>query len=157
MKTLFVFILLSISIFPQDRTMILHGYEIQIGMSTDNIWDLLKPELNIVEDKEGNFYVSDDKDNPVGIIYFKNEKVVKVVKDWGTTFKSNVGQVFQTLWKIFRQYGEELDSVKVLPIESYTPKGDRTSLQFYIKKNRYIDVTIQHSVTISEVLDETGN
>ena len=157
MKTFFLFILLSISIFPQDRTMILHGYEIQLGMSTDNIWDILKPELNIVEDKEGNFYVSDDKDNPVGIIYFKNEKVVKVVKDWGTTFKSNVGQVFQTLWKIFRQYGEELDSVKVLPIESYTPKGDRTSLQFYIKKNRYIDVTIQHSVTISEVLDETGN
>ena len=157
MKTFFLFILLSISIFSQDRTMILHGYEIQLGMSTDNIWDILKPELNIVEDKEGNFYVSDDKDNPVGIIYFKNEKVVKVVKDWGTTFKSNVGQVFQTLWKIFRQYGEELDSVKVLPIESYTPKGDRTSLQFYIKKNRYIDVTIQHSVTISEVLDETGN
>jgi hypothetical protein len=157
MKILFVFILLSISIFPQDRTMVLHGNEIQLGMSMDNIWDLLKPDLNVVEDKEGNFYVSDDKDNPVGIIYFKDEKVIKVVKDWGTTFKSNVGQVFQTLWKIFRQYGEELDSVKVIPLETYTPKGDRTSLQFYIKKNRYIDVTIQHSVTISEVLEDRGN
>jgi hypothetical protein len=157
MKTLCVFILFSVSILPQETTMVFHGNKIQLGMSMDSIWDLLKPELNVVEDKEGNFYVSDDKDNPVGIIYFKNEKVVKVVKDWGTTFKSNVGQVFQTLWKIFRQYGEELDAVKVLPLETYTPKGDRTSLQFYIKKNRYIDVTIQHSVTISEVLEEPVN
>ena len=154
MKTIIVFILLSLSILAQDRSIVFHGYEIQLGMSMDNIWDLLKPDLNVVEDKEGNFYVSDDKDNPVGIIYLKNEKVIKVVKDWGTTIKSNVGQVFQTLWKIFRQYGEELDSVTILPLETYSPKGDRTSLQFHINKNRYIEVIIQHSVTISEVLQE---
>lgn len=145
------------SLYAQNNSIFLQGQEIQIGMTVDEIWDKLKPAFNVVEDTDGNFYISDDKDSPVGIIFFKDEKVVKVVKDWGTTFKSNVGQVFQTLWKIFKQYGDDLDSVKVLPIQNFTPSGDRMSLQFYITDNRYIDITIQHSVTIFEIIEAPGN
>jgi hypothetical protein len=153
MKTFIIFILLSVSLFAQDKSINLRGKEIQLGMTADDIWEILKPDFNVVDDKNGNFYVSDDKDNPVGIIFFKDEKVVKVVKDWGTTFRSNVGQVFQTLWKIFKQYGDKLESVKVIPVQTFTPNGDKTSLQFYITDNRYIDINIQHSVTIFEIIE----
>jgi hypothetical protein len=157
MKTFFFIILLSFSLFAQDNSMTLRSYEFKLGMTTDQVWENLKPDLNVVEDDAGSLFISDKHDAPVGIIVIKNEKVVKILKDWGTTVKSNVGQVFQTLWKIFKQYEKELDAVKVVPTETYTPKGDKITLQFYITENRFIDVSIQHSVTIYEVLEEKEN
>jgi hypothetical protein len=157
MKTFITFIILSMGLYAQDSSMTLRGYEIKLGMTTDQVWENLKSDLNVVEDDAGSLFISDKYDAPVGIIVIKNEKVVKILKDWGTTVKSNVGQVFQTLWKIFKQYDKELDAVKVLPTESYTPKGDKITLQFYITENRFIDISIQNSVTIYEVLEEKEN
>jgi hypothetical protein len=154
MKTFITFIILSLSLYAQDSSMTLRGYEIKLGMTTDQVWENLKSDLNVVEDDAGSLFISDKYDAPVGIIVFKNEKVVKILKDWGTTVKSNVGQVFQTLWKIFKQYDKELDAVKVVPTATYTPKGDKTTLQFYITEKRFIDISIQNSVTIYEVLEE---
>jgi len=154
MKTIFILFLLSFSIYAQDSSISLRGNEIKLGMTMEQVWDNLKSGLNVVEDDDGNFYISDKYDAPVGIIIFKDEKVVKILKDWGTSFTSNVGQVFRTLWKIFKQYDKELDAIKILPIETYSPKGDKTSLQFFITENHFIDVTIQHSVTIYEIIME---
>ena len=157
MKTLIILFLLSLSLFAQDKTINIRGNEIELGMTMDQVWDNLKSDLNVIEESDGNFYISDKNNAPVGIIIFKDEKAVKILKDWGTSYTSNVGQVFKTLWKIFKQYDKELDAVKVLPIETYTPKGDKTSLQFYITENRFVDISIQHKVTIYEVIEEKEN
>jgi len=157
MKTLIILFLLSLSLFAQDRTINIRGNEIELGMTMDQVWDNLKSDLNVIEESDGNFYISDKNNAPVGIIIFKDEKAVKILKDWGTSYTSNVGQVFKTLWKIFKQYEKELDAVKVLPIETYSPKGDKTSLQFYITENMFVDISIQHKVTIYEVIEEKEN
>ena len=157
MKTLIILFLLSLSLFAQDKTINIRGNEIELGMTMDQVWDNLKSDLNVIEESDGNFYISDKNNAPVGIIIFKDEKAVKILKDWGTSYTSNVGQVFKTLWKIFKQYEKELDAVKVLPIETYTPKGDKTSLQFYITENRFVDISIQHKVTIYEVIEGKEN
>lgn len=154
MKTTIIFILLSFNLLAQDRTMNLRGYDVELGMSMMQVGEIFKSGFNVVEDEAGSLYISDKNDAPVSVIIFKDEKVVKIMKDWGTTYKSNVGQVFKTLWNIFKQYDKELDAVKIIPLETYTPKGDKTNLQFYLTENRYIDVTIQHSVTILEIIEE---
>ena len=157
MKTIFIIILLSLNLFAQDRTIDIRGNEIGLGMTMEEIWDNLKSDLNVIEESDGNFYISDKNNAPVGIIIFKDEKAVKILKDWGTSYTSNVGQVFKTLWKIFKQYDKELDAVKVIPLETYSPKGDKTTLQFYITENRFVDISIQHKVTIYEVIEEKEN
>jgi len=126
-------------------------------MSRDKVWETLDTDLNVIEDNTGAIYISDKNDNPVGIVHFNNDRVVKIIKDWGTSFKNNAGQVFLTLWRIFRQYGEEVPDVKVLPLQNFTPKGESNSMQFIIDDYRYIDITIQHAVTIFEVLKEPEN
>ena len=154
MKTTIIFILLSFNLLAQDRTMNLRGYDVELGMSMMQVGEIFKSGFNVVEDEAGSLYISDKNDAPVSVIIFKDEKVVKIMKDWGTTYKSNVGQVFKTLWNIFKQYDKELDAVKIIPLETFTPNGDKTNLQFYLTENRYIDVTIQHSVTILEIIEE---
>jgi hypothetical protein len=154
MKTvLSLIILFSITAYAQ-QLIVLRNNEIELGMSKEKVWETIDVDLNIIEDDEGSMYISDKNDNPIGIIQFENEKVNKVTKDWGTAYKSNVGQVFLTLWRIFRQYGEEVEPVKVLPIQTFTPKGEKNSMQFVIDEYRYIDIIIQHKVTIFEVLTE---
>jgi hypothetical protein len=158
MKTaLSLICLLSIISFAQNQSIVLRNNEIELGMSKDRVWETIDTDLNVIEDDAGSFYISDKNDNPIGIIQFENERVVKVLKDWKTSFKSNVGQVFLTLWRIFRQYGDEVEPVKVLPIQAFTPKGEKNSIQFVIDDYRYIDITIQHKVTIFEVLQEPGS
>lgn len=157
MKNIFILILLSLNLFAQDRAIDIRGYEIELGMTMEEVWDNLKSDLNVIEESDGNFYISDKNNAPVGIIIFKDEKAVKILKDWGTSYTSNVGQVFKTLWKIFKQYDKELDAVKVIPLETYSPKGDKTTLQFYITENRFVDISIQHKVTIYEVIEEKEN
>jgi hypothetical protein len=126
-------------------------------MSKDKVWETLDTDLNVIEDNAGAIFISDKNDNPIGIVHFKNEKVTKIIKDWGTAYKNNVGQVFLTLWRIFRQYGEKVPNVKVLPLQNFTPKGESNSMQFIIDDYRYIDITIQHAVTIFEVIEEPEN
>ena len=155
MKTvLSLIILLSILSLAQTQSLILRNNEIELGMSIDKVWETLDTDLNIIEDDAGSLFISDKNDNPIGIIQFKNERVNKVIKDWGTGFKSNVGQVFLTLWRIFRQYGDEVEPVKVIPIQTFTPKGEKNSMQFVIDEFRYLDIIIQHKVTIFEILEE---
>ena len=157
MKTFLILMLLTLSALAQDRSMEIRGNMIELGMTMEQVWENLRADLNVVEEKDGNFYISDKYDAPVAVIVFKDEKAVKILKDWGTSFKSNVGQVFKILWKIFKQYDKDLDAVKVIPVETYTPKGDKISLQFYLTENRYIDIVIQHSCTIYEVVEDLGN
>jgi hypothetical protein len=155
MKTILsLIVLLSIISFAQTQSIVLRNNEIELGMSKDKVWETLDTDLNIIEDDVGSFFISDKNDNPIGIIQFENERVNKVIKDWGTGFKSNVGQVFLTLWRIFRQYGDEVKQVKVLPIQTFTPKGEKNSMQFVLDDYRYIDIIIQHKVTIFEILEE---
>jgi hypothetical protein len=157
MKTvLSLIILFSFAASAQTQSIVLRNNEIELGMSMDRVWETLDTDLNVIEDDAGSIYISDKNDNPIGIIQFENERVNKVLKDWGTGFQSNVGRVFLTLWRIFRQYGEEVEPVKVLPIQTFTPKGEKNSMQFIIDEYRYIDITIQHKVTIFEVLTEPG-
>jgi hypothetical protein len=154
MKTIFLLLLLSINLIAQGKSMDLRGYEVELGMTMDQVWEKLKSGFNVVEDEEGSFYISDKHSEPVGIIFFKDEIAVKIIKDWGTTNKSNVGQVFKILWNILKQYEKDLDAVKLIPLETFTPKGSKYALQIYLTENKFIDITIQHTVTILEVLEE---
>jgi len=43
--------------------------------------------------------------------------------------------------------------VKIIPVETFTAKGSKYSFQIYISENRYLDITVQHTVTILEVLE----
>ena len=157
MKTFCLILLLTISISAQDGTVNLRGYEIELGMTMDQVWEKLKSGYNIIEDEDERFYISDKHNDPVGIIFFKDEKAIKIIKDWGTTSTNNSGQVFKILWNILKQYEKDLDEVKLVPLETFTPKGSKFALQIYITKNRYLDITIQHSVTILEVLESPEN
>jgi hypothetical protein len=153
MKTFLVFILLTIGLSAQDSTMNLHGYDVNLGMNMMEVWENLKSGFNVVEEEDGTFYISDNNDFPVGVIIFKDEIAVKIIKDWGTTNKTNAGHVFKTLWNILKQYEKELDDVNLIPIETFTTKGSKFALQIYISENRYLEITIQHTVTILEVLE----
>jgi hypothetical protein len=157
MKTFFLFLILTLTISAQDRTMNLRGYDVELGMDMMQIWEKLKSGFNVVEDETGSFFISDKNDEPVGVIFFENEIAVKIIKDWGTTNKSNVGQVFKILWNILKQYEKDLDAVKLIPLETFTPKGSKYALQIYLSENRFLDITIQHSVTILEVIEEKKN
>jgi len=157
MKAFFVILLFTISLYPQDRTMNLRGYDIELGMNMMQVWEVLKSGFNVVEDEDSSFYISDKNDEPVGVIIFKNEIAVKIIKDWGTTNKSNVGQVFKILWNILKQYEKDLDAVKLIPLETFNPKGSKYTLQIYLSENRFLDITIQHAVTILEVIEEKKN
>ena len=157
MKTFFLFIILTLTISAQDKTMNLRGNDIELGMDMMQVWEKLKSGFNVIEDEESSFYISDKNNEPVGVITFKNEIAVKIIKDWGTTTKSNVGHVFKILWNILKQYEKDMDDVKVIPLETYTEKGSKYALQIYLTENRFIDITIQHTVTILEVLVESEN
>ena len=157
MKTFFLLILFTLNLFAQDRIMSLQGYDIKLGMTMDQVWEILKSGFNVIEDEEGKFFISDKYDTPIGIIFFKNEKAVKIIKDWGTTNKRNVGQVFKILWNILKQYEKDLDAVKLIPQETFTPKGSKYALQIYLTENKFLDITIQHTVTILEMLEEQSN
>ena len=157
MKTFFLFLILTLTISAQDRTMNLRGYDVELGMDMMQIWEKLKSGFNVVEDETGSFFISNKNDEPVGVIFFENEIAVKIIKDWGTTNKSNVGQVFKILWNILKQYEKDLDAVKLIPLETFTPKGSKYAIQIYLSENRFLDITIQHSVTILEVIEEKKN
>ena len=157
MKTFFVLLLFTICIFPQDRTMNLRGYDIELGMDMMQVWEKLKSGFNVVEDEDSSFYISDKNNEPIGVIEFRNEVAVRIIKDWGTTTKSNVGQVFKILWNILKQYEKDLDATKLIPIETYTEKGSKYSMLIYLAENRFLEINIQHSVTILEVLEEPIN
>ncbi len=157
MKTFFLFLILTLTISAQDRTMNLRGYDVELGMDMMQIWEKLKSGFNVVEDETGSFFISDQNNEPVGVIFFENEIAVKIIKDWGTTNKSNVGQVFKILWNILKQYEKDLDAVKLIPLETFTPKGSKYAFQIYLSENRFLDITIQHSVTILEVIEEKKN
>ncbi len=73
MKTFFVLLLFTICIFPQDRTMNLRGYDVELGMDMMQVWEKLKSGFNVVEDEDSSFYISDKNNEPVGVIVFKNE------------------------------------------------------------------------------------
>lgn len=157
MKTFFLFLILTLTISAQDRTMNLRGYDVELGMDMMQVWEKLKSGFNVVEDETGSFFISDQNNEPVGVIFFENEIAVKIIKDWGTTNKSNVGQVFKILWNILKQYEKDLDAVKLIPLETFTPKGSKYAIQIYLSENRFLDITIQHSVTILEVIEEKKN
>jgi len=157
MKTIFILFLLSINLIAQNHSMQLRGYDVELGMTMEQVWEKLKSGFNVIEDEDSSFYISDKNDEPVGVIVFKNEIAVKIIKDWGTTTKSNVGQVFKILWNILKQYEKDLDDVEVIPIETFNQKGSKYALQIYLNENRFLDITIQHTVTILEVLEEPVN
>jgi len=154
MKTFFLLIIFTLTIFAQDRTMNLRGFDVELGMDMMQLWEKLKSGFNVIEDEDSTFYISDSKNEPVGVIIFKNEIAVKIIKDWGTRTKSNVGQVFKTLWNILKQYEKDLDETKLVPLETFTEKGSKSSLIIYLTDNRYLEITIQHTVTILEILEE---
>ena len=154
MKTLFLMMILTFALSAQDRTMNLRGFDVELGMDMMQVWEKLKSGFNVIEDEDSTFYISDSKNEPVGVIIFKNEIAVKIIKDWGTRTKSNVGQVFKTLWNILKQYEKDLDETKLVPLETFTEKGSKSSLIIYLTDNRYLEITIQHTVTILEILEE---
>jgi hypothetical protein len=157
MKTFFLFLVVALTISAQDRTMNLRGYDIELGMDMMQVWENLKSGFNVIEDEDSSFYISDNKNEPVGVIVFKNDRAVKIIKDWGTKTKNNVGQVFKTLWNILKQYEKDLDDTKLIPLETYTEKGSKFAMLIYLAENRYLEITIQHTVTILEVLEEPVN
>jgi hypothetical protein len=124
-------------------------------MGEEYVYELLGPKYRLDVDEMDNLFISDkSSDNIIGIIYFENEKVKKIVKDWGSGNKNNVSNVFKTLWNVFRQFGEGTKLLKVMPKELYTPTGEEYSLQIYINEYRYIDIKIFHAVYIYEVVVE---
>lgn len=153
MKSSIIIILLSLNLFAQDNAMIVQDHEIKLGMDVMDVWDMLGPDYNVIEDEAGNFFVSDNKNNPVCVVYFKNEKAVKIIKDWGTSFKTSAGQVFKTLWIILKEHETDLNSVKIIPQQTYSADGDKSSIVIYLKENRYLEITIRFNVTILEILE----
>jgi hypothetical protein len=147
-------IIVTFTLSAQDRTMNLRGYDVELGMDMMQVWEKLKSGFNVIEEEDGTFYISDNKNEPVGVIIFKDEIAVKIIKDWGTRTKSNVGQVFKTLWNILKQYEKDLDETKLVPLETFNEKGSTFSLIIYLTASRYLEITIQHTVTILEVLEE---
>ena len=157
MKSIVFLSFLPIIIFAQSNSLNLGGYNIELGMGEEYVYELFGPKFRLDVDEMDNWYISDESsDNIIGIIYFQNEKVVKIVKDWASGNKNNVGSVFKTLWNVFRQFGEESKLLKVMPKEMYTPTGEEYSLQFYISEYRYVDIKIFHAVYIYEVVVESG-
>jgi hypothetical protein len=157
MKIIIFFSFLPILIFAQTKSLNIAGYDIELGMGEEYVYDLLGPKFRLDVDENDNLFISDNSsDITIGIIHFKNERVKKIVKSWGTAQKNNVSTVFKTLWNIFRQFGEESTLLKVIPNEKYTPSGEEYSLQFYINEYRYVDIQIFHVIYIYEVLTEPG-
>ncbi len=155
MKILIFLLFLPVFIFAQPKSLNLAGYNIELGMDEEYVYELLGPKFKLDVDENDNLFVFDNSsDISIGIIHFKNNRVSKILKDWGTGRKNNVGNVFKTLWNIFRQFGEETKLLKVLPRETYTPSNAEYSLQFYINEYRYVEIKIFHSVFIYEVLAE---
>ena len=154
----FILIMAGLS-FAQQQSMHMAGLNIELGMDKETIINMI--DFNIymdLEDDAGNIFLSHKgSDKPVGIIDFRNNKVIKIQKDWGTSLQSNVGKVFKLLWKIFRQYGEETELLKVIPNEIFTPTNEHYSLNFYINENRYVEILIQHRVLIFEVLEASDS
>ncbi|MFC2119721.1 hypothetical protein ACFLQ4_01480 [Bacteroidota bacterium] len=155
MKFILFLSFLPIVIFAQPKSLNIGGYDIELGMDEEYVYELLGPKFRLDVDKDDNLFVSDkSSDNTIGIVYFKSGKANKIVKDWGSGHKNNVGDVLKTLWNVFRQFGEETKLLKAMPKEKYTPTGGEYSLQFYINEYRYVDIQIFHSVYIYEVLAE---
>lgn len=155
MKIIIFLSFLPIFIFAQTKSLNIAGYNIELGMDEEYVYELLGPKFRLDVDENDNLFISDNSsDITIGIINFKNGIVNKIVKDWGTGHKNNIAGVFKTLWNIFRQFGEETALLKAMPIEIYTPSGEEYSLQFYINEYRYIDIKIFHSIYIYEVLAE---
>ena len=155
MKIIIFLSFLPIFIFAQTKSLNIAGYNIELGMDEEYVYELLGPIFRLDVDENDNLFISDNSgDNTIGIIYFKNKRVNKIVKSWNTGNKNNVSNVFKTLWNVFRQYGEETTLLKVMPKENYTPTGEEYSLQFYINEDRYVDIKIFHSIYIYEILVE---
>jgi hypothetical protein len=157
MKLISFFLMVAGFSFAQPQSMHMAGLDIELGMDKETLLNMV--DFNIymeLEDDAGNIFLSHkNSDKPVGIINFKNNRVVKVQKDWGTSLQSGVGKVFKILWKIFKQYGEETELLKVMPNEIFTPTHEQYSLNFYLDENRYVEILIQHRVLIFEVLEAT--
>ena len=155
MKIIILLSFLPIFIFAQSTSLNLAGYNIELGMDEEFVYELLGPKFRLDVDDNNNLFISDNSsDFTIGIIYFENERVNKIVKSWGSAQKNNVSAVFKTLWNVFRQFGEESKLLKVMPIETYTPAGEEYSLQFYINEYRFVDIKILHVIYIYEVLVE---
>ena len=154
MKSAIIVFLLSLTLFAQDDVMKIRNHEIKLGMNIDDVWNMLSTEFNIAEDEAGTFYVSDNMDNPVCVIYFNNESVVKIIKDWGSTYKTNAGQVFKLLWNILKEHEKDLNDVKIVPQQTFSSQGDKSNLLIYMTENRYLDISIRFNVTIIEILEE---
>jgi hypothetical protein len=155
MKLISIFLIVAGFSIAQQQSMHMAGLDIELGMDKETILNMI--DFNVymeLEDDAGNIFLSQKgSDKPVGIINFKNNRVVKVQKDWGTSLQSNVGKVFKILWKIFRQYGKETELLKVMPNEIFTPTNEQYSLNFYLDESRYVEILIQHRVLIFEVLE----
>jgi hypothetical protein len=156
MKSALLILFLAISIYPQDTVMNIRGLEVKLGMDIDDVWDLLSSKYNVIED-ENNFFVSDNKDNPVCVITFESDKVQKIIKDWGTTYKTNAGQVFKILWNILREHEKDLNDVKIVPEQLFNADGDRSNILIYLSENRRLEINIRFNVTILEILDTPGS
>ena len=152
MKSAIIIFMLSFMLFAQDDLMKVRNYEIKLGMNVDDVWNMLSSEFNIVEDEAGTFYVSDNMDNPVCVIYYVDEKVVKIIKDWGSTYKTNAGQVFKLLWNILKEHEKDLNDVKIVPEQTFSAQGEKSNLLIYLTENRYLEITIRFNVTILEIL-----
>jgi len=155
MKSALLILFFTINLFPQDNVMNIRGMEVKLGMNIDDVWDLLSTNYNVIED-ENNFFVSDNKDNPVCVVNFENEVVVKIIKDWGTSYKTNAGQVFKILWNILKEHEKDLDSVKIVPQQIFDSQGDKNNLIIYLTENRYLEINIRFNVTILEILEKPG-
>jgi hypothetical protein len=155
MKIIIILLFLPLFVFAQSKSLNLAGYNIELGMDEEFVYELLGPKFKLDVDEQENLFIFDNSSEiAIGIIHFKDNRVTRIFKDWGTGHKNNVGNVFKTLWNVFRQFGEETKLLKVIPKEIYTPTSGEYSLQFYINEYRYVDIKIFHSVFIYEVLAE---
>lgn len=157
MKLISIFLIVAGISIAQQQSIHMAGLNIELGMDKEILLNMI--DFNVymeLEDDAGNIFLSQKgSDKPIGIINFKDNRVVKIQKDWGTSLQSNVGKVFKILWKIFRQHGKETELLKVMPNEIFTPTNEQYSLNFYFDENRYVEILIQHRVLIFEVLEAT--
>lgn len=154
MRSAIIIILFSITLFAQDSTMVVRDHELKLGMNIDDVWDELATDFNVIENSDNNFEVYDNMNNPVCLVFFKKEKVIKIIKDWGTTYKTNAGQVFKILWNILKEHEKDMDDVKIVPKQTFSGQGDKFNLLIYITDDRYLEISIKFNVTILEVLEE---
>lgn len=75
MKLIVLLTFIPLFIFTQPKSLNLAGYNIEIGMDEEYVYELLGPKFRLDVDENDNLFISENSsENTIGIIHFKNRR-----------------------------------------------------------------------------------